>query len=152
MSTAKVDRKYSFVKSDQTYRPHNSPVVFSNDNLTDARVAMILKGDPAAAVHFGISEDEGQQFVTDHAAEVEALAAAQASQNPANTTTLTITSTSNPLADENSDEYKAEYGKLDALHRPELNTLYADEVKEGDAQSFANKGEIIKAILAFRAK
>ncbi|TGE07701.1 hypothetical protein [Hymenobacter fodinae] len=153
MSTAtpSAERKYSFTDKSKTYRPHNSPVVFSNENLTDARVAMILKADPAAAVHFGISEDEGQAFVAEQAAAVEALKVATESTGTG-TTTTTVTTTVNPLANEQSDEYKAEYAKLDGLKREELDALYTDEVKEGDAKSFPNKGELIKALLAFRAK
>ncbi|WP_045689401.1 hypothetical protein [Hymenobacter sp. AT01-02] len=145
--------KYSFTDSQQTYRPHNSPEVFSNANLTDGRVAMLLKGDPALALHFGITEAEGPQFVAEHEAEVAALAAATAPAPVSESTTATVTlTTSNPLADENSDVYKAEFAKLDALRREELDAIYTDEVKEGDAKSFPNKAELIKAILAFRAK
>ncbi|TGE22831.1 hypothetical protein [Hymenobacter metallicola] len=148
----KVDRKYSFTDPKQTYRPHNSPVVFSNENLTDARVAMILKGDPAAAVHFGISEEEGQAFVGEQEAVLAALALGQQPTDETGTT-ITIKTGVNPLANENSEEYKAEYAKLDTLKRDELDTLFSTEVVDGqDPKTFANKGELIKALLAFRVK
>ncbi|TGD80308.1 hypothetical protein [Hymenobacter wooponensis] len=127
MSTAtpKVERKYSFVDTNKTYRPHNSPVVFSNANLTDKLIGSILKSDPAMAVHFGISEEEGQEFV-------ESL-----NQTP-------------PSAEEQrADAFK----QLEGLKRDELEGFYSSEVTDGqDPKTFANKTELINALLDSRAK
>ncbi|MCA8830280.1 hypothetical protein [Hymenobacter pini] len=115
---------YRFADDKQTYRPHNSPTVYNNANLTDERVRTILKADPAAAAHFGISEEEGQAFV-------------DAGTQPEPT----------------AEELRAEqFKQLDAITRVELDKLYVQEVPESDPKNFAKKEDLINSLLDFRAK